>query len=115
MPLVNAYAGGESRPDLLGALIPLKSTSIIAIRNGTALAAQTVRLETLSGDKQMTGPSGRTYSVDAMLLGYKNYPGVTDTNLQAGDTFAVDGVSFEVVAILPGHTDCLQAMLTMRS
>lgn len=115
MPFVNAYAGGESQPELLGTLIPLKATSIVAVRNGTSLPAQTVRLETLSGDRQMTGPSGRTYKLDAMILGYKNHPGITDTDLQAGDTFAVGGVSFEVVAVMPGHTDCLQAYLTMRS
>lgn len=112
---INAYASTESQPELLGSLIPLKATSITAIRNGVALAAQTVRLETLGGDRQMTGPSGRTYSIDGMLLGYKNHPTVADTNLQAGDTFAVNGVGFEVIAIMPGHTDCLQAYLHVRS
>lgn len=115
MPLVNAYANAESQPELLGSLIPLKSTSITAIRNGTPLAAQTVRLETLSGDKHMTGPSGRTYSIDGFVLGYLNHPTIANTNLQAGDTFAVNGVSFEVIAVMPAHTDCLQAYLHVRS
>lgn len=116
MPVANAYAGTESDPVLLGSLIPLKSTSITAYRNGVSLGAQTVRLETLSGDKQVVGPSGRTYSIDGMLLGYKGHPTIANTNLQAGDTFTTaEGVSFEVVAIMPAHTDCLQAFLHVRS
>lgn len=115
MPSISNWFGTESQPELLGSLIPLKSTSIVAVRNGTPLAAQTVRLETLSGDKQMTGESGRTYSIDAFVLGFFNHPTQPNCNLQAGDTFAVNGVGFEVVALAPGLTDCVQAYLRNRS
>lgn len=114
MPNVTAWV--ESQPELLGSLIPLKSTSITASRNGVSLGAQTVRLETLSGDRQMVGPSGRTYSITGFVLGYKNHPVQPDTNLQAGDTFTTDDeVSFEVIAVAPGMTDNFSAYLHVRS
>lgn len=114
MPDISTW-GAESQPELLGSLIPLKSTSITAIRNGVSLGAQTVRLETLSSQRQVVDETGRTYGIDAMVLGYKNHPSIADTNLQAGDTFKANGVSYEVVIVMPAHTDCLQAYLRVRS
>jgi hypothetical protein len=109
------YFGSESQPEVIGSLIPLKPTSITVIRDGAALAAQTVRLETLSSDRQMQGQNGRIYSVDAMALGYKGHSTQPDCDLQAGDTFEADEVGFEVIAVMPAHTDCLQAYLRVRS
>jgi hypothetical protein len=85
-------------------LIADKSTSIVVIRAGTAQAAQTVRLETLAGQ-----------GIDALLIGYKGVSGITDTSIQAGDRFKVGAQMFEVISIMPGLIDSVQAYLTAKA
>jgi hypothetical protein len=99
----------------IGDIIALKPTSIVVNRSGSSLAAQTVRLETLSSQMQIPGPGGVTHRIDALLLGYKNHPTVTNTNIQTGDRFAASGVNYEVVIVMPGHVDCLQAYMQVRA
>lgn len=99
----------------LGELITYKSTSITVNRNGTSLAAQTVRLETLSGDKQIMGAGGVVHQISAMVLGYKGHPTIADTNLLPGDLFTVGTIHYEVIAVMPAHVDNLQAFLKVRS
>lgn len=116
MPNFAAWGGGEGQPLALAELISFKpeSTGTITRANGT-VAAQTVRLETLSGNKQILGTGGVVHQIDAMALGYKGHPTIADTDLRPGDLFTVDGVHYEVIAVMPAHTDCLQCYLRVRS
>ena len=116
MPSIDAFVGTESQPLALGGLIALKPSSTGTITRGSStISARTVRLETLSGQKQVQGSNGVVHEVDAMVLGYKNYPNVTDTDLRPGDRFSINGQAYEVVIVMPGHTDCLQVYLRLRA
>mgnify|MGYP001605679706 CR=1 FL=1 len=96
-------------------LIAEKSVSIVAVRNGTAQAAQTVRLETLSGPRQILGSGGVTHQIDGLLLGYKGHPTISDSDFKAGDTFANEGKLFEIVAVMPGILDSIQCYLKVKT
>lgn len=109
MPVISAWAGGEAQPLALAALITYKSVSTGTITRGSGtVAAKTVRLETLSGTRQVQGPQGQTYMIDAMLLA------AFAAGFLPGDRFVIAGVAYEVEMILPGHTDCEQVMLRVR-
>ncbi len=115
MPNISNWMGGEGQPEAIAQIISYKSVSTGTITRGSGtVAAQTVRLETLSSQRQMTGPSGTTYMIDAMVLGYKGHPTIADTNLLPGDIFTIAGQNFEVEMVMPGHTDNLQAYLRLR-
>ena len=96
-------------------LIAEKPTSVVAVRSGTAQAAQTVRLETLSSPRQLLGSGGQTHQIDGMVLGYKGHPTIADTVLLAGDTFVAEGKLFEVVAVVPGLLDSIQCYLKVKT
>jgi hypothetical protein len=68
-----------------------------------------VRIEEFRGNRQVTTSAGQVYQVDAIVLGYKGHATITDTNLQPGDRFAVAGVRYEVIMLVVGLTDGLQA------
>lgn len=99
----------------IGDLITIKPTSITIIRNGTAQAAQTVRLETLASQRAVVGEGGITHMCDALLLGYRGHPTVTDTSVKVGDRFRVGSVDYEVVMVMPAHVDNVQAWLKVRA
>lgn len=96
-------------------LIADKSTSITVIRAGSALSAQTVRLEALRSESTVQTEGGDTAVVDAVVIGYKGHSTITDTDLQRGDRFAVDGQTYDVMTIVPGTVDSLQAYVKVRS
>lgn len=96
-------------------LIADKSTSITVIRDGSALSAQTVRLEDAGRPYYYQSESGQTAQADALVIGYKGHPTITDTDLQTGDRFPADGISYEIVGLLPGPVDSLQAYAKVRS
>lgn len=109
MPTVNSWLGSEGQPDAIAEIIGYKSVSTGAITRGSGtVAAITVRLETLSGQRQVPGENGRIYTIDAMLLAEYG------AGFKPGDRFAIDNVHYEVEMILPGHTDCEQVMLKVR-
>lgn len=115
MPTVNDYfAGGEGQSEAIATIIGFKSVSITIDRDGVTLPAQTVRLETLSGQRQVQGQGGMVYLIDAMVLGYKGHPTLADTDIKPGDRFSVNGQHFEVIAIAPGHIDNVTAYLKLR-
>lgn len=116
MPNFAAWGGGEGQPLALAELITFKpvSTGTITRGNGT-IAAKTVRLETLSGDRQIQGEGGVVHQISAMALGYRGHPTIADTDLRPGDLFTVSGVHYEVIAVMPAHTDCQQCYLKVRS
>jgi hypothetical protein len=109
MPNFSGYFS-EGQPDAIADIISYKSVSTGAITRGSGtLAAKTVRLETLSGQRQVQGPNGQTYALDAMLLAEYG------AGFKAGDRFTIAGQAFEVEGILSGHTDCEQVMLRKRA
>lgn len=93
----------------LGELINDKPTTITVIRAGVARDPQTVRIEGLSSSRQALSPAGQVFTVDAVIIGYKGYPPAIDTDLKPGDRFVVAGVRYEVIMLIPGLTDSLQA------
>lgn len=110
MPNLNAWMSGESHADTIVEVIGYKSVSTGTITRGTStVTAKTIRLETLSGQQQRQGQNGMIYSLDAFILG------AVGTDLRVGDRFTVSGQKFEVIEHLPGHTDCEQYFLTLRS
>ncbi len=126
MPDIDAWAG-DSFPlsDWLddvdagvdtARLIADKTTSITVIRDGSALDAQSVRIEDIN-DRPRTYEmdAGQVGQAETLILGYKGHPSITDTDLQRGDRFAVSGVSYEIVAVVPGLTNQLQAYAKVRS
>jgi hypothetical protein len=96
-------------------LIADKSTSIVVIRAGAAQAAQTVRIETLAGQGKTQTMGGVVHSIDGLLIGYKGHPTITDTSIQAGDRFKVGAQMFEVISIMPGLVDSVQAYLSAKA
>lgn len=114
MPNTDAWATPD-RPTELGELIVLKSTSITIVRDGSPLAAQTVRLETLASQRMVQTAGGVTHQIDGYLLGYLNHPTVADTDIESGDRFRAAGRDYEVIEVLPAHVDCVQAYLKVRS
>lgn len=114
MSRIDAWIG-NSRAESNAHLIEIKPTSITIDRNGTAVAPQTVRLETLGSQRQYQTQSGAIHMIDALALGYKGHPTIADTDIQAGDRFRADGVNYEVVVVMPAHEFCVQAYLRVRS
>lgn len=107
--------GGEGQPLAIAQIIGYKSVSTGTITRGSGtVAAQTIRLETLSGDRQIQGEGGVVHQISAMALGYKGHPTIADTDLKPGDLFTIASRLFEVIAVAPGHTDNVTAYLKMR-
>lgn len=96
-------------------LIADKSTSITIVRAGVAQAAQTVRIEDMGRPREVQTEGGQTAIADTLILGYYGHPTITDTDLQTGDRFAVSGVGYEIVALLVGLDNSLQAFARVRS
>lgn len=115
MPNANAWMADQDRAESIAELIALKDTSITVNRAGVDQTAQTVRLETLSAQRIMQTAGGITHVIDAMALGYKNHPTISDTDLQAGDRFVAGGVAYEVIIVMPAHESSVQAYLKVRA
>ncbi len=78
-----------------------KPVSITVNRNGTAIPAQTVRIEYSESERVITGEaSGMSAVRDVVVFGVKNHPSIADTNLQYGDLFSHDGQIFKVVFVM---------------
>lgn len=108
MPTFTSWTS-EAQPDAIAYVIGQKSVSTGTITRGSGTAsAVTIRLETLSGDKQIQGQGGVTHQIDAFALA------VFGTDLRPGDRFTVAGRTFEVIALTPGMTDNVSAYLKMR-
>lgn len=109
MPTVSAWMDGEGQPDAIAEIIGYKSVSTGTITRGSGtVAAKTVRLETLSGQRQVQGPAGQTYTIDAMILAEYG------AGFLPGDRFSVSSVAYEVEMVMPGHIDCEQVYLRVR-
>ncbi len=96
-------------------LVADKTTSITIVRGGAAQDAQNVRIEDTRGRSSAQSEGNITGETDVLIIGYKSHPTISDTNIQRGDRFAVGGVSYEVVMIVPGLIDSLQAFAKVRA
>ena len=96
-------------------LVADKPTSITVVRGGVAQAAQSVRIETAGRPTIYQTEAGQTAQADVVIIGYAGHPTITDTDLQLGDRFAVGGVGYEIVGLLPGLSNSLQAYAKVRS
>jgi hypothetical protein len=107
MPTFSGWSEGQ--PDAIAEIISYKSVSTGTITRGSGtVSAKTVRLETLSGQRQVQGPNGQTYMIDAFILA------PLATGLLPGDIFTVASQTFEVEMLMPGHIDCEQYYLRLR-
>lgn len=92
------------------AIIADRPVSITVTRGATTLSAQTVRLEGTGTGRPVLGADGTTtHTITAVVIGYRNHPTITDTNLQPGDRFVVSSVLYEVIMVEPGLTTGLHA------
>lgn len=107
MPDFGAWWTGEPIQDSLRALdtartIADKPASVTVKRGASVLGAQTVRIDTAASAPQgNTGPTATTNALRVLVVGYRDHPTITDTNLKRGDTFLYEGTLFAVVQILP--------------
>lgn len=109
MPTIDGWLDTEGQPEAIAEIIGYKSVSTGTITRGASTAsAVTIRLETLSGDRQIQGQGGVTHQIDAFALA------AFGTDLRPGDRFTVAGRTFEVIALTPGMTDNVSAYLKMR-
>lgn len=93
-----------------------KMSSIVLMRDGVALDAQSVRIEDLRDrPRSYQTEAGITGLAEVLILGYYDHPTITDTDIQRGDRFALAGVGYRVVAVMPGLENSLQAFATVRS
>lgn len=115
MPTISGLLSAPDKTDYQ-LLVNRRLVSITAIRAGAALAAQYVRLIVISpGDDVRSNIGSRTVAGDAIVLGYKGSADYTDTDLQFGDQFLVEGQMFEVIEILPGLDNQFQAVCRLRA
>ena|SRR3989304_6974753 len=79
--------------------------SVVVRRNGTPLAAQTVRIEyspTAHVEDAEVSDPGTTM---VTIFGVEDHPTVTDTNLQRGDRFTYLNTVYQVIVVnhMPGE------------
>ena len=126
VPNIDAWSGNEfplgdwvddvSQAVDTAKILADKSSSIVLIRAGVPLAAQSVRIEDLRDrPRSYQTEAGETGLAEILILGYLDHPTITDTDIQRGDRFALDGAGCRVVAVMPGLLNSLQAFATMRS
>lgn len=76
-------------------------TEIEIDRNGTYLAAQTVRIEHNIRVREDNKDLTATGVAVAMVFGVKGHPTIPDTDIQARDLFYFENTMFEVTTIIP--------------
>lgn len=109
MPLISGWITSEGQPEAIAEIIGYKSVSTGTITRGSGtVAAKTVRLETLSGSRQVQGPQGQTYQIDAFILAEYG------AGFLPGDEFSIAGVFYEVEIVAPGHIDNESVYLRVR-
>lgn len=81
--------------------------SVTLIRNGTALTAQTCRIEydTTKDGAGVISEAGQSSQQWVIVYGVSGHPSVTDMDIARNDLFAYDGQRFRVVSLIkvPGE------------
>lgn len=106
MPDITLWSGDRALDT--AARIAERPTSIVIIRAGAKLAAQTVRIEPLSmpGERrERRGENAIVVNTAALVTGYKGHDTIADTNIRRGDRFLADGRMMTVTAVLVGVPD----------
>lgn len=108
-----SVASAEARAALAWRRITDRPTSI-TIRRGSGaskqtLAAQTVRVEWDNSAVEREGivtTAGRQHCV---VFGVKDHETITDTNIKRADRFSINGVEYEVIAVMtpPGEVQAV--------
>jgi len=98
MPDLSAW--GVGRAEDTAARITAQPVSIVVIRDGAKLDAQTVRVEPLGLPGQQRGENATVANTGVLITGYKDHATIADTDLRRGDRFVVDGQMITVTAVL---------------
>lgn len=99
----------ESQPEIIAWVASRKSVSTGTITRGSgSVSAKTVRLETLSRQREMADAGGTVYQIDAMILA------AFGAGFLPGDRFTIASQAFEIVIVMPGMTDNEQCYLRLR-
>lgn len=79
-----------------------RATSVVIIRNGTAQAAQTMRVETSNGGSEAAIAAGITGQQMAVVYGVMDHPNgsVPDTSLERDDRFLYEGAMYHVKSVV---------------
>ena len=104
----------DTRPVDMARKIDDKNESVVLYRNNVAQAAQTMRLESVSGVQgalKTEGGVGAGFT-GVLLYGYKDHPTIADTDIQLGDRLSVDGVWYVVNGFLPNTPPHIVAFAT---
>jgi hypothetical protein len=88
--------------------------SVVVVRDGTALDAQIVRIESDSTARQIASDAGRAGAMRRVVYGVRDHPTIDDSDLRSGDRFMYDGVLHEIVqiAIVPGEVQGFAEIVT---
>lgn len=73
-----------------------KPTSIVVKRNGTIMAAQTVRLEYAQGGLMESTNIGSVGSQSVTVYGILSHPVAANTDIKIGDRFVYGGKEYEI-------------------
>jgi hypothetical protein len=103
MPSFSGAISAEKRANLAWRLIQRNPTAITFYRGSAYLAAQTVRV-TFDRYQVEVREAGEATVRRVVIFGVQGHATVTDTDIDVGDRFAIDGQLYEVqdVVRLPG-------------
>lgn len=107
--ILSAVTTQETRANDTARRIAEKTTSIVVVRAGVAQAAQNVRIDPLGAPGEQTGEPGTVARARVLVMGYKDHATITNTSLQRGDRFKVDGVMYDVIDVTLGISGRLLA------
>lgn len=84
-----------------------RPTSVVLNRAGSAQPAQTMRIEyNNSSANFVDGTLVRTSKQNLTLFGVRSHPTVTNTDIQKGDRFTINGAQYEVKSLLTPPGEC---------
>mgnify|MGYP006921630760 CR=1 FL=1 len=104
---------GAARSEGVWRMIQRHSASVSFDRAGVALAAQTVRLAYDNTQLTSRGEVGQATERKLVILGVRDHPTIADTDIRAGDRFAIGKALYEVfdVIVLPGSVQAFASRL----
>lgn len=117
-PQYSDYFNAKDRAYTVANIIADKPTTITVNSrlSGALPGAQVVRLDMLASPVESDyGASMAVVATQKLLiLGYKNHPGIDDTDLQEGDQFLADGNNYVVQKVENQFSDRLLATAEAR-
>lgn len=112
--LSSDWLGDKNRPYGVESIIADHPASIVIDGLGSrTVAAQTVRIDLagLSASEALSmGANALLSKQRLVVLGYKNHPTITDTDLQRGDEFPYTGQRYRVIKVESHFTDRIIAI-----